>query len=501
MPVKGYPVNCLLKLIILSGSCLLAASCATAPGPNYPAAKNEPYAHTQTYANGTIVTGTVQNGQWKGPVELTVPNGSKCTGEYVNNLQDGLWKCHSKLNDLTIYTLYSAGKVLKSFSDMEQLWATGNYEEAYRIRGKKPLLGINLKKPENSSEIIADVVQIHSPAFIGGFQSGDVIVAFDGKPILDVESLIKLIVEAPFGQTVRVDILRADKKLSLSVVPATIPRNFTGPDGRPVTSSTDRLWEYYRNLDSSEGYSKYIEFITDPTYKPVASTRLQTALQREKTWLQSTIDSRDMVQLAGYLKRNPASPLRSEAIAGANEILQKSKLKAPAYLGFVGKCPTCADMLPAEYGILAIGPGGMTVADLLRLSEQGIGADVIAAKIEGSTAEYKDFTFKEITFLNTLNVPSSVISAMIRSTHANAGKKLQEQNRKLQEENLQLKKKAVEQVSAQQNSATANSAASDEDCLKLNLALAACDQGSGLFKAGCRIIAQSTFKCSLPGYR
>lgn len=494
-------MNYLLKLIFLSGSCLLAAGCATAPAPHAPAAKYGPYAHTQTYANGTIATGAVLNGQWKGPVELTAPNGTKCKGEYVNNLQDGLWKCHNTLNDLTSYTLYSAGKVLKSFSDMEQLWATGNYEEAYRIRGKKSLLGINLKKPENTSEIIADVVQIHSPAFISGFQSGDVIVTFDGTPVLDVESFIKQIVAAPFGQTVRVEILRAGKKMTLSVVPATIPRNFTGPDGRPVTSSTDRLWAYYRNLDSAAGYAKYIEFVTDPTYKAVASTQLQAALQREKTWLQSVINSGDMVQLAGYLEQYPASPLRSEAIDGANGILQKSKLKAPAYLGFVGRCPTCADMLPAEYGILAIGPAGMTVADLLRLSEQGIGADVIAAKIEGSTAEYKDFTFKEITFLSTLNVPSSVISAMIRSTHANAGKKLQEQNRKLQEENVQLKKQAAEQGSAQQKSAAANSAAADDDCLKLNLALAACDQGSGLLRAGCRIIAQSTFNCPSPGYR
>lgn len=523
MSQKGSHLNTMLKLVV---SCcwMLVAGCAADPNLHNSAGRSEPFFQTMKFANGTTVTGALVNGQWQGavtqidangriirgtllnsqwqgPVEITEPSGAKCTGEYVNKEQDGLWKCHTQLNDLTTFVLFSAGKVLKSFSELEQLWASGNYEEAYRIRGKKSLLGINLKADEKTSEIFADVVQIHSPAFISGFKAGDVIVAFDGEPVTNVASFIKRIVATPFGKEVRVDILRSGKKISLSVVPATIPQKFSGADGRPVKSSFDRLWEYYSNLDSAEGYSRYIEYISDPTYKAVAASRLQAALQREKNWLQATIDARNMVQLADYIDRNVKSPLRSEAIDGAIEILQKSKSKAPAYLDFVGRCPTCAELLPSEYGILVIGPAGMTVADLLRLSEQGIGADVIAAKVEGSAAEYKDFTFKEIAFLNKLNVPSSVVSAMIRSTHANAGKKLQEQNRKLQEENIQLRRKAAETVSTQQNTASASSPAANEECLQLNLALAACDQGSGLLKVGCRIIAQSSFKCSSPGYR
>jgi hypothetical protein len=40
-----------------------------------------------------------------------------------------------------------------------------------------------------------------------------------------------------------------------------------------------------------------------------------------------------------------------------------------------------------------------------------------------------------------------------------------------------------------------------EECLKLTSALAACDQAGGFLKTGCRIIAQSSFQCPLPGYR
>lgn len=496
-------MNRLLKILVLNSSCMLVLGCATAIAQ----VNNEPTPYTTTDANGNRWSGSLMNGQWHGPVEMNTADGTRCTGSVVNKSQDGLWTCHSKINDLTFYNIYAAGKVLKYFSELEPHWAAGNYEEVFRIRGRKSLLGMNLKTPENSSDVMIDSVQIHSPAFIGGLQAGDKIISLNGESDLNLKTLIGRIVATPFGQPVQLVVLRAGNNLTFSLIPGTIPRNFVDTEGRPVTASAELLKNHYRRLDSAEGYSKYLEFVSDETYKPEFSILLQAALKRERTMLQSYVHTRDIAKLATYLKNYPASPLRNEAIAGASGILKQSKSKGNTYLAFLGQCPNCAGLLPSEYVILAVGPAGMTVADLLRLNEQGIGADVLAAKIESSMAEYKDFSFEEIAFLGTLNVPSSVVSAMIRSTSANASKKIQEQNRQLQEENIALKNKAADKAAtlqtatAPQVDSAGGSPSVVEECLKLSAALAACDQSGGFLKTGCRIIAQSSFQCPLPGYR
>jgi hypothetical protein len=412
-----------------------------------------------------------------------------------------LWKCHNPLNDLSTYHVNQAGKELKSFSDLEPLWATGNYEEVFRLRGRKSLIGVNLKAETEPAAIVVQDVQLHSPGFLAGIRRGDVITAIDDQAVVRQEDLIRRIVASPFGKEVRLDLRRDGRPLSLQLVPGTIPRNFVDAGGRPVTSSEERLWRHYRKLDTAEGYTRYLESVALSPYRDEAGALRTAAIERERSRIDAAVRAEKPAELASYLASNPGSPLRDEAVRAAVSLLERSKSRGAAYSEFVDHCPHCAALLPRRYAILAVGPAGMTVADIVRLQAQGVGADILAAKIEGGGGEYKDFSFEEIAFLNDLQLSSGVITAMIRSTHAQSARRLQDENRKLQQENVALRQQQATQTAAAPAASAGAAPSVVEECAKLAAALAACDQGGGFLKTGCRIIAQSTFQCPLPGYR
>lgn len=59
-----------------------------------------------------------------------------------------------------------------------------------------------------------------SPAEVAGIKAGDILVAFDGKPIMDINDLQDALVGAKAGFTVKVKIIRGDVTLELDVTPS-----------------------------------------------------------------------------------------------------------------------------------------------------------------------------------------------------------------------------------------------------------------------------------------
>lgn len=469
---------------------------------------------------GTTTNGTFEGGQWKGDIVVKNKSGDTCTGPMSSGGRDGLWKCHTRITDLTTYTTYPDGKTLKSFTEIEPHWATGNFEEVFRIRGKKPLLGINLKAIEENRGIQIAAVQLHSPAFMAGIHAGDIVTGFKGEPASEVRDLIGRIVASPFDEVVRIDVQRDGKPLALDVIPGTIPAGHVNAAGRPVPSSAERLWLHYRNKDSAEAYARYLEFVTESPYRNEATTRLKAATDREGARIVAATKSGNLADLASYVGSYPDSPLRAKAMAALLALFERSPAKGEAWVTLSSRCAACTAALPPEYAVLSLGPSGLTVGDILRLASQGIAAEILAAKIESSRAEYKDFSFEEIGFLNSLKVPPATVTAMIRSTHANAARNLAEENQRLKSENQALKEKKLSdenqrlqnenqklrqqatQTAVPAESANAGAKSSVvEECVKMAAALTACDQAGGFLKAGCRAIAKSSFECPLPGYQ
>jgi serine protease Do len=116
--------------------------------------------------------------------------------------------------------------------------------------------------PTAEGALVADVTA-NSPAAKAGVQNGDLVTAFDGKPIPDSRTLPRFVADTPIGKTVNMDVLRKGKKTTLHV---TIAKLEDGADaespkvakisaGKP-TSKLSQLGFSLLSIDG-EARSKY----------------------------------------------------------------------------------------------------------------------------------------------------------------------------------------------------------------------------------------------------
>jgi serine protease Do len=76
------------------------------------------------------------------------------------------------------------------------------------------------------SEVIPD-----SPAAAAGLKSGDIITAFDGKPVDSPSLLRNVVAEVPVGTTVKIEVLRDKKTVTLKAKIAEQPKDMDQPEG------------------------------------------------------------------------------------------------------------------------------------------------------------------------------------------------------------------------------------------------------------------------------
>lgn len=72
---------------------------------------------------------------------------------------------------------------------------------------------------------VAEVVE-GSPASVSGLRAGDVILAVDGKPLGDAQSLQRLLFEESIGSRMEVTVLRNGALVDAVTVPAELPDDF-----------------------------------------------------------------------------------------------------------------------------------------------------------------------------------------------------------------------------------------------------------------------------------
>src|SRR5579864_7784730 len=73
---------------------------------------------------------------------------------------------------------------------------------------------LGLDKPKGA--LIASVFD-GGPAQKAGIQPGDVVLTFDGKPVVDMRHLPRIVAEAPIDKVVKVTVWRKHKELTLDV--------------------------------------------------------------------------------------------------------------------------------------------------------------------------------------------------------------------------------------------------------------------------------------------
>jgi serine protease Do len=99
---------------------------------------------------------------------------------------------------------------LKQFGETRRGWL------GVKIQSVTEDLAETLGVPENTGALVAGVTP-DSPAAKAGFESGDVILKFDGKEVTTMRGLPRIVAQTPIGKSVDVELLRKGQKKSLKV--------------------------------------------------------------------------------------------------------------------------------------------------------------------------------------------------------------------------------------------------------------------------------------------
>ena len=86
---------------------------------------------------------------------------------------------------------------------------------------------------EGFGVVIVDATD-DTPAARAGMKNGDIVVAFEGRPITETRLLQRLIARAPVDQDIRLTVLRTEGRRPVAVRLVTMPRPVAGERVRPI---------------------------------------------------------------------------------------------------------------------------------------------------------------------------------------------------------------------------------------------------------------------------
>ena len=99
-----------------------------------------------------------------------------------------------------------------------QLGATGHVVRGWlgvTLQPLTPDLAKSLQAPDTNGALIASIL-MDSPAMSAGLKPGDIITAYDGRPVVRSDALPRVVAETPIGRDVPITVLRAGQRLVLA---------------------------------------------------------------------------------------------------------------------------------------------------------------------------------------------------------------------------------------------------------------------------------------------
>jgi serine protease Do len=118
-------------------------------------------------------------------------------------------------------TVASVVDQLKQFGEARRGWL------GVKIQTVTDDIAETLGVPENTGALVSAVTP-GSPADKAGFESGDVILKFDGKDVTTMRGLPKIVAQTPIGKTVDVEVLRKGAKKDMQVAIGRLEEDDTG---------------------------------------------------------------------------------------------------------------------------------------------------------------------------------------------------------------------------------------------------------------------------------
>jgi serine protease Do len=126
----------------------------------------------------------------------------------------------SNMTRTVMDSLIKGGKVVRGWLGVSIQDVTADLAKQFGLKESRGAL---------VGEVIAD-----SPAAAAGIQSGDIITAFNGKAVENTSILRNTVAQTPVGKTVKVDLLRDKKTMSLDVKITEQPKEIAQADGETV---------------------------------------------------------------------------------------------------------------------------------------------------------------------------------------------------------------------------------------------------------------------------
>jgi hypothetical protein len=119
-----------------------------------------------------------------------------------------------------------------------------------------------------------------------------------------------------------------------------------------------------------------------------------------------------------YLRAKPESPFRVEALEGMCELARARPSRMKDLGIIVAHYPDAFVVLTPSERLMQLGPEDMRLFEIMDTMNQGVSADVLAARLATSRSRYKVFDLDELKMLAEAGVPDSIVKAMIQSHNA-----------------------------------------------------------------------------------
>lgn len=168
----------------------------------------------------------------------------------------------------------------------------------------------------------------------------------------------------------------------------------------------------------------------------------------------------------------------------------------------VAAFPAAAKELPPERRVPLIGPAGLRVRDVRKMTEAKIAPKIIVARINASSEPFKSFDADELVVLKNMGLSDDVVAAMMEVTTKVEERRRADQEREAMRAEIAALKAMIEKQAAAGAAKSGQTVQTKEgpmdvmaSCAKRLGALKACEEIPSIGAAICSSAAESAFPC------